>query len=823
MRFLSKTLCLLSFIGLTAAAIVACTEQGQLYKGNNEPAKSQEAGSNGMHGGMELPEGTGAEENTLGELNLIPKPVSAVRQQGEFVVNKDTVICYYPRFKSDAEFFAEYLKSATGFALKIKAIKTSDKITRENAIYLTDYSNRPGAAPVPGVVNYEVSVTPKRIVVAGQGNNNLGVKETPGVFYGLMTLRQLLPVQIESKDLVKNVKWTIPACKIVDKSKFRWRGMHLDVSRHFYTPRFIKKFIDIIALHKMNVFHWHLIDDGGWRLEIKKYPKLTSVGAWRNASTFKWQFSKIRFGDDIPKGEKKYGGFYTQDQVKEIVAYAAKRHIIVVPEIEMPGHVLPAIAAYPELACKFPKGVKVRDPWKAYKQNNYCAANPKVYQFNKDVLDETMKLFPSKYIHIGGDEVRKVFWDACTKCRALRKKEGMRNSEELQSYFIKKIDKYITSKGRIMVGWDEILEGGLAENAVVMSWRGEAGGVKAALAGHDVIMTPGAPCYFDHSYGSNSTQRVYSYNPIARKLRGTKNAKHVLGSQGNVWTEWMNDSRRVEYMILPRMSALAETLWTPNAEKNFEDFTKRMDVFLTRLDYMDIKYRVPEPVAKMSAYLFTKSAKVEFIKPTQPGRVIRYTTDGSEPDSRSPIYDKPIEVNKNCVVKAALFVKGRENKSGDVSVYCEKFQPFSFKDTQLKSGVVARVFTGRFRTVEEMFKRKPRSEFETTKIGIAGVRRRTNFGMIFTGYVRIDTPGIYTFTTGSDDGSKLFLAKSCVVDNDGAHGHVFQSGKVYLEKGYYPVLIGYHQGGGAMSLEALIEGPGIKRQAIGKFLYSKVK
>ena len=805
MRLLKSALCLLASATISLTCALACEDSASIKTSSIKPTSIYF---------VETAKGEPKYQKPT-QLDIVPRPVSTKINDGYFELKSSTAIVHDSSTKKEAQFLAEYLKTATGYNLKL--VDTTGKKMKypTKAILLTKDNNTKDKMPY-----YNIKVNDLGITINGGGFNKLGEKDSPGLFYGIMTLRQLLPVEIESNEIVKTVRWIVPACQIDDKANFRWRGMHLDVSRHFYPKEFIKKYIDILALHKMNVFHWHLIDDGGWRLEIKKYPKLTSVGAWRNASTFDWDFKKIRFGKDIPAGEKKYGGFYTQEDVKEIVAYAAKRHIIVVPEIEMPGHVLPAMIAYPELNCKTPKGVK--DSWGGYKQNMYCAGNPKTYQFQKDVLDETMKLFPSKYIHIGADEVRKDFWDRCERCKAMCKKHKLHNSHQLQSYFVKQIDKYLNSKGRIMIGWDEILEGGLAKNAVVMSWRGERGGIQAARSGHDVIMTPTGPCYFDYAYSNNSTARLYQYNPIPHSLRGRKGAKHVLGSQGNVWTEWMNDSRRVEYMILPRMSALAESLWTPLNRKNYKNFCKRMDSFLTRLDIMDIQYRMPSPVAKRTAVIFTDKAKVEFLASKNPKRFIRYTLDGSIPTDKSPIYTKPIIVDKNTVVTAATFARYRKNGSSITQVSCIKYSPEDIKNIgNYKPGAKVTVRHGKFKTVKEVLNSPVKQTLTKATVDLNGIRAWNNFGLIFEGFIKIEKEGVYRFTTGSDDGSRLFIAGACVVDNDGPHGHVRKSGDVFLKPGIYPVMIGFHQGGGGKSLEALISGPGIHQQRIGKFIYSK--
>jgi hexosaminidase len=371
--------------------------------------------------------------------------------------------------------------------------------------------------------------------------------------------------------------------------------MHLDVGRHFFDKEFVKRYIDLIALHKMNTFHIHLTDDQGWRIEIKKYPRLTEIGSKRKESPM---IGNRKKGDGTP-----YRGFFTQDDIREIVEYARKRYITVVPELEMPGHSLGALAAYPELSCTGgPHEVMTR--WGVF-EDVYCAGNDKVFEFMEDVLTEVIELFPGEYIHIGGDECPKARWEKCPKCQARIKKEGLKDEHELQSYFVKRIEKFLNSKGRRLIGWDEILEGGLAPNASVMSWRGTEGGIAAARSGHDVVMSPTTHCYFDYYQSKNRKQEpeaiggflpldiVYSFEPVPAEL-APEQRKHVIGAQGNVWTEYIHTPSDVEYMALPRMCALAEVVWTPAELKDWDDFRDRLDRFAERLDAMGVNYRKPE-------------------------------------------------------------------------------------------------------------------------------------------------------------------------------------------------------------------------------------
>ncbi len=429
--------------------------------------------------------------------------------------------------------------------------------------------------PTMDTAAYGLEITPQSIFLTASSNT--------GFFYAFQSLIQLIETASNQQ---------LSALLILDKPQFAWRGMHLDCSRHFFTVDEVKRYIQLMSLYKMNVFHWHLTDDQGWRVEIKKYPKLTSVSAYRSGSMV-GPYSDKKF-DTIP-----YGGFYTQDQIREVVAFAAQQHITIVPEIEMPGHSLAALAAYPQLSCTG-KSHEVGQAWGVY-DDVFCAGNDSVFFFLQDVLDEVITLFPGKYIHIGGDECPKTRGKTCEKCQARIHENNLTDEHHLQSYFIQRMEKYLNEKGRQIIGWDEILEGGLAPNAAVMSWRGMAGGIAAAEAGHYVVMTPGNPCYFDHYQskertkephaigGYNPLSAVYKFNPIPEKLAADK-AKFIMGAQGNVWTEYMLNFPHVEYMAVPRMLALAENLWTLDETQSYNDFVVRLKANAVVLDRLKVNY-----------------------------------------------------------------------------------------------------------------------------------------------------------------------------------------------------------------------------------------
>ncbi|MFL5810550.1 MAG: family 20 glycosylhydrolase, partial [Flavisolibacter sp.] len=608
-------------------------------------------------------------------ISIIPQPVSVKAGKGTFVLSKKTVIA--ARDEEDrqtAKLFNDYLKQVYGFTLDI------NKQEGKNFIRLTTKK----FIKAPDKDAYTLNVSTNGIVIDGDTYN--------GTFYGMQTLIQLLPVDVSS---VKSL--SIPFVSIEDYPRFAYRGLHLDVDRHFFPIPFVKKYIDYIALHKMNYFHWHLTDDQGWRIEIKKYPRLTTVGGFRNGTL-------IGRYPGTGNDNEPYGGFYTQEEIKEIVQYAADRHITVIPEIEMPGHASAAIAAYPYLSCfpdeptKIPTAASqasvqqqadgrkklVQETWGVF-EDVFCAGNDSTFLFLQDVLDEVINLFPSTYIHVGGDESPKENWKRCPKCQARIKQLGLKDEHELQSYFIQRMEKYLNSKGRILIGWDEILEGGLAPNAVVMSWRGEQGGIDAAKQNHQVIMTPGNYVYLDHSQTKNedsitiggytSLEKVYSYEPVPKELSDSQ-AKFVMGAQGNVWTEYMKYPSKVEYMIFPRLSALSEVLWTPKEQRNWNDFEQRLQTQFKRYDrwkanyskaYYDLSGQIQKSKNGNVSWVLVPRKKAT-IKISDPkGRVQYITTDSLEyaltssgwytaqqvakkpqaPSSKDVLIGTPLKINYN--------------------------------------------------------------------------------------------------------------------------------------------------------------------------------
>ena len=513
---------------------------------------------------------------------VIPQPTKVTPRAGQFRVTRATVIWSDPASASVARQLARYLEPATGFTFVVRTT----------------------GSPPAGSITLRRSPSLRRLgpegytLTASRTGVALRAPESAGLFYAVQTLRQLLPSEIFRAAPVEGVDWTIPAVAIEDTPRFTWRGAHLDVGRHFMPKEFVRKYIDLLALHKLNTFHWHLTEDQGWRLEIRKYPRLTEVGAWRSGTLIGRQSqqrdsTQWRF-DSIP-----HGGFYTQEDAREIVAYAKARFITVVPEIEMPGHALAAIAAYPALGITG-DSLAVGKRWGVY--SDIMNAEPSTIAFMQDVLSEVLEIFPSRFIHIGGDEADKAQWRTSPRMQARIQALGLKDENELQSWIIRQMDAFLTARGRRLVGWDEILEGGLAPNATVMSWRGVRGGLEAARSGHDVVMAPTSHTYLDYYQSQDIAtepiaiggflplERVYSFDPMPAELE-PQFARHVLGGQAQLWTEYMKDPKKVEYMAFPRLTALAEAVWTPVARKSYEDYLRRLETHLLRLDRLDVNYR----------------------------------------------------------------------------------------------------------------------------------------------------------------------------------------------------------------------------------------
>lgn len=591
------------------------------------------------------------------QVSIIPQPVSLHLSNGQFLIDRNTTVkapVGNKDLKAAASFFSSYIKKLSGFALPLNAAKAKAvelRIAKTEGI---------------GEEGYLLRVTPTSISITANTKS--------GIFYGMQTLFQTLPAARATELL------SVPTMQVRDYPRFKWRGMHLDVGRHFYPVSFIKKYIDFLAAYKMNRFHWHLTEDQGWRIEIKKYPELITKAGYRNGTL-------IGRYPGTANTNLRYGGFYTQEEVKDVVAYATERAVTIVPEIEMPGHASAAIAAYPWLSCFPEKPTKIstiaserskllqsqgeikmlQETWGVF-EDIFCAGKDSTFIFLQNVLDEVLRLFPSKYIHIGGDEAPKNHWKNCPACQARIKKEGLKNEHELQKYFITRIEKYVNTKGRTIVGWDEILEGGLAPNAVVMSWRGEAGGIEAAKQDHDVIMTPGNPVYFDHYQadpatepigigGFNTLKRVYEYEPVPKELNEGQ-AKHVMGAQANLWTEYISTTQHAEYMVLPRLLALSEVVWSTKEAKDWVGFNQRLQAHFKAFEQKDWNYSLGN--FRVDIKPLSQDGKLTVTLSTEAYRgEVYYTIDGSQPTLQSKKYAVPVRIGNSTVLKAVTVVNGK--------------------------------------------------------------------------------------------------------------------------------------------------------------------
>ncbi len=578
-------------------------------------------------------------------LPLIPLPEKLIIGNGNFEINESTVLFSHDENAlKDLNFLQSYIVDRYNITLKA-TIGSSQK---RSVFVKRNSSMKPD--------EYTLNVDSMNIKIEGGTG--------AGVFYGIQTLIQLLPAG-------RTTKLSVAAVEISDQPRFSWRGMHLDVCRHFFTVKEVKKYLDYLAMYKMNVFHWHLTDDQGWRIEIKKYPKLTEIGGYRNGTLIGHYSETPERYDTI-----RYGGFYTQDEIKDVIEYAGTRHIQIVPEIEMPGHALAALAAYPMLACT-PGPFEVGKSWGVFK-DVFCPSEL-TFNFLQDVLTEVCELFPGKYIHIGGDECPKDRWKESSFCQELMKKEGLKDEHELQSYFVQRMGKFLQTKNKKLIGWDEILEGGIAEDATIMSWRGYAGGVTAAKQKHDVVMTPTAYCYFDYYQSASPNEplaiggylplnMVYRFEPVADVLTADE-SKYILGTQGNIWTEYIDTWKKLEYMAMPRMAALAEVAWTKKELKDYDGFARRLSSHTKLLSFLNVNYsKAFYDISTRVTPNGSRGINVELLC-NYPNGQIHYTTNMSEPNATSPVYTTKFNFDQSMMLKAALF-EGRQMKG---NVFSQKY------------------------------------------------------------------------------------------------------------------------------------------------------
>jgi hexosaminidase len=702
-------------------------------------------------------------------INVIPAPMNLTQHEGSFTLNKSTAFyASTPEGKAVAEFFAAKLRASVGepFAL-------TDREGANTIALLID-----GALDVNGE-GYTLDVTADRATVKA--------KTPQGLFYGMQTFLQLLPAEAESPERVKNPKvvdnleyritgkgpeqiktrWTAPAVTVKDEPRFGYRGIMLDACRHFMPVDFIKKQLDVVSLFKINRLHWHLTDDQGWRIEIKQYPKLTETGSKSNNSE----------------------GFYTQEEVKEIVQYAADRFITVIPEIELPGHELAAISAYPKLSCR-EEATTPRLVW-GVEDVVLCAGKESVFEFFENVIGEVAPLFPSEYFHLGGDECPKTAWAACPLCQKRIREEGLKADvrhtaeERLQSYFVQRMEKVLAKHGKRMIGWDEILEGGLSPTATVMSWRGEKGGIAAAYQNHDVIMTPGGNVgmYIDQYQGDfkiepvsiggyTLLEKTYSYNPVPDTLVGIGKDKHIKGVQCNVWTEYMYNTDIMEYRIYPRILALSEIAWSQLNRKDFTGFARRLNNALVRLDMHRINYHIPQPeqpYGSCNFVAFTDKASLAF-QTTRPVKVV-YTTDGSEPAPESTVYEAPIEFSQSGVLKIrSVLPSGKMSKTREITVEKQALAPAK-ELTKPAPGLNLQVTYSEYFDVSQLAGAQWTDSVLTNMRDItrlqpysSSMRNYKQYAAIATGYVTIPEDGVYYF---SSDNEEVWLDGKLLINNKG--------------------------------------------------------
>lgn len=709
------------------------------------------------------------------EVNVIPTPVKLTQQRGEFILPSSLGISYNTEEgKAIAGYLAGKLKTSTGYEVNVGNKKGKISIIINPSMKMNEEG-------------YRLQVTAKGVVIKA--------KTGKGAFYGMQTFLQLLPAEVESASLVKGVKWVAQCCDIEDYPRFGYRGFHLDPCRHFITVQNVKKQIDLMASLKVNTMHFHLTEDQGWRIEIKKYPKLTSIGGYRKE------------GDGSI-----YGGFYTQEEIKDIVDYATKRYMTVIPEVDLPGHMMAAIAAYPELSCKGEQWTP-RMVW-GIEDIVMCPGKELMFHFLDDIFKEMVPLFPGKYFHIGGDECPKTSWKTCPTCQKRIVDEhlqgdGKHSAEErLQSYVIKRVEKMLEKYGKKIIGWDEILEGGLSENATVMSWRGIDGGIEAAKQGHDVIMTPGSGgLYLDHYQGDSKIEpitipsspvylaKTYSFDPVPDVIRKAGLDKHILGVQCNNWSEYMYSNAKMEYMMYPRAIALSEIAWSPVSRKNFKDFCRRLDANSVRLDERHIRYHIPlpeQPFGSCDKVVITGDTAVTFTT-SRPMKMV-YTLDGSTPTPSSSAYAEPIRVSGNTIIKiATILPSGKMSRIRTIDVEKQTYAP-AVKVEDAKPGLQMKRIKGNYLKVDQLEWADAAWECATIegleqmkiqqKDDAATLRGANNYAAIAEGYINIPEDGVYYLSSRLE---QVWIDNKLMISNEGdVKAGTNHDTSVALAKGLHP-------------------------------------
>lgn len=717
-------------------------------------------------------------------LPVLPAPRRVTRESGAWTPPNPVTVSAAPRAGRDVELTAlsRFAEQMAAEALG-RPVRVASPTPLERAAIRLQIE--PSAA----------SPESYRLTIGADGVD-LSAPAGAGLFYGLQSLRQML----ESSE-----GRPVPAVTIEDAPRFAWRGLHLDVGRHFFPVDFVKRYIDLMARYKLNTFHWHLTEDQGWRIEILKYPRLTSVGACRRETMVEKHFDPYR-GDGTP-----YCGFYTQAEIRDVVEYARARYVTVVPEIEMPGHSKAALAAYPELACT-PGPFEVRTTW-GVDEDIFCPGE-ETFAFLEDVLTEVIALFPGTYIHIGGDEAPKTRWKASPLAQEVIRREGLKDEHELQSWFIRRIERFLLSKGRRLIGWDEILEGGLAPQATVMSWRGTSGGIEAARQGHDVIMTPTSHLYFDYYQGDARFEplanggllpldRVYSFEPVPDSLTPDQ-ARHILGAQGNVWTEYLRTTAAVEYMAYPRALALAEITWSPRETRSWESFVARIPFALRALDRAGVGYRVPH-VEGLEGDRLTLSERVRVqLRTLLPDAEIRYSTDGTDPTAASPRYRGPFDLpvsDAGTRVTARAFTRdGRVSPPRAATFTRTTYRAAERVEGGTAPGLRYEYYEDTLRRAAAIDARQPVRTGVARAIARRGDERPEQYAIRLSGWLRVPDDALYEFALSSDDGSTLTIGDRLVVDNDGFHGVEEKIGMIALRAGLHAVVVRFFQGGGGHEL-----------------------